>query len=353
MGMNILVAMSGGVDSTAAALLLRQQGYEAIGVTLLLADRGEAGRRDVDDARRAAHRLGMEHIVLDERALFQKEVVDRFIRGYRDGETPNPCVDCNRLIKFGRLLEHARDLSADAVATGHYARIESDPESGRFLLKRGRDPGKDQSYVLYSLTQDQLAHVRLPLGDHTKDEIRKLVEKDGLIPADRPESQDICFVPDGDYAAFIEEQRQVQSEPGDFVDASGRVLGRHNGLIRYTVGQRKGIGIAAEHPLYVLRKDPKANRVVLGPSEALDTRELHARSFNWILKEKADKPMTVTVRTRYHQKEQAGTLVPPDPDGTVRILLDQPVRAAAPGQAVVCYQGEDVVGGGTLIRSPG
>ena len=341
----VYVAMSGGVDSAAAALLLMQAGHQVRGVTLRLRTDGQ--EEDLDSARAVADKLGIPHIVLDQRELFCRTVMDKFVAEYVAGRTPNPCVDCNRCVKFGALLDWALEQGADFLATGHYARVDRDPVSGRYLLLRGLDRRKEQSYFLYQLTQHQLSHLLFPVGDYEKPALRALAEAHGFANAHRADSQDICFIPGGDYMAFLEEYGGVTPVPGDFVDDQGRVLGRHKGLERYTTGQRKGLGVSADTPLYVVRKDPASNTVVLGPDSALYTRELTADHFNWIAVPKPSAPLSVTAKTRYSQREDEA-LARVLPDGTVQVSFTAPQRAVTAGQAVVLYDGERVVGGGTI-----
>ncbi|WP_295585979.1 tRNA 2-thiouridine(34) synthase MnmA [uncultured Oscillibacter sp.] len=347
----ICLAMSGGVDSAVAALLLRERGYDVRAVTLRLRrgdDRpGVCGSGDdIDVARKVAASMGVEHTVLDLCALFRDTVMAHFTQEYVRGRTPNPCVDCNREIKFGALLDWALENGMDAMATGHYARVEYDEEKGRWLLLRGLDRRKDQSYFLFQLTQSQLSRLVLPVGEYEKSEIRALAAEHGLENARKPDSQDICFVPDGDYAAFLERQG-VTLRPGNFVDESGRVLGPHRGLERYTAGQRKGLGVSAPAPLYVLRKDLATGDVVLGPDSALYTRTLTAERMNWISVPELTEPMAVTAKTRYSQREAEAVLYPL-PGGKVRAEFREPQRAVTAGQAAVFYDGEAVVGGGII-----
>ena len=264
--------------------------------------------------------------------------------------TPNPCIDCNRFLKFSALLDKARELGCEYIASGHYARREQDPETGRFILRKGLDPTKDQSYVLYAMTQDQLAHTLFPLGTYTKKEIRQIAQEQGFINADKPDSQDICFVPDGDYASFIEQYTGQASEPGDFVDKEGKVLGKHKGQIHYTIGQRKGLGIAYECPLYVIDKDIASNTVILGPNDALFQKALLAENCNLIAIDKLEAPLRVTAKTRYRQKD-VPAVIEPLADGKIKVTFDEPQRAITPGQAVVFYDGDYVVGGG-IIAAP-
>ena len=344
MAKKVLIAMSGGVDSSAAALLLKQAGYDCTGAALRLLDDGGAGS---GDARAAAERLGIDFFLFDEQACFAREVMDRFVREYRAGRTPNPCIDCNRCLKFGVLLDRAMDMGFDYIATGHYARVSE--EGGRFHLLRGLDRQKDQSYVLYQLTQEQLAHLLLPAGSYSKREIRAMAEKAGLTNAHKPDSQDICFVPDGDYVRFLQEYGGVTLHEGDFVDRDGKVLGRHRGLEAYTKGQRKGLGVSAEERLYVISKDAEKNTVLLGRNEELFSTALLASRVCWIEPE-PEGPLRVTAKTRYSQRESSAT-VNPGPDRTVRVDFDEPQRAVTAGQAVVFYDGERVVGGATIERA--
>ncbi len=345
----ILVGMSGGVDSSAAGWLLQQQGYEVEGVTLLLTEGSACGSsRDVEDARLTAKRLGIAHRVLDERQWFHDTVIRDFADTYAAGATPNPCIVCNREVKFGRLLTRALEEGFDAVATGHYARIEQ-TENGRFLLKKAIDSSKDQSYVLYSLTQEQLSHVLFPLGDRLKADLRVLAAEQDWESANKPDSQDICFIPNGDYAAFLEQTMGVRRESGDFVDMDGQIIGRHTGMIGYTIGQRKGLGVAFGEPRFVVRKDAVRNTVTLGKSEDLFTSELVADRLNWISIPELTAPLAVTAKTRYSQRE-ASAVVEPLGDERVRVTFSEPQRAITAGQAVVFYDGDTVVGGGTITE---
>ncbi len=345
----VLVGMSGGVDSSAAVWLLRQQGYAVEGITLLLTEGSACGSsRDAEDARLTAERLGIAHRAVDCRVPFYETVMRDFADTYAAGATPNPCIVCNREIKFGLLLEQALSEGFDAIATGHYARIER-ADNGRYLLKKAVDAAKDQSYVLYSLTQHQLAHTLFPLGEHRKADLRVLAAEQGWETAHKPDSQDICFIPSGDYAAFLEDEMGIRREAGDFLDMDGRIIGRHTGMIGYTVGQRKGLGVAFGEPRFVVKKDAARNTVTLGKSEDLFSDTLIADRLNWIAIDRLTESMAVTAKTRYSQKE-AAAVIAPHGDGQVKVIFDQPQRAITVGQAVVFYDGDTVVGGGTIAE---
>lgn len=357
---SVLVGMSGGVDSAAAAALLQDAGYTATGCTLRLLNNDDIGRElesgccsldDVEDARSAARRLGMDFFVFNFRDLFRHCVMDDFVNGYQAGRTPNPCIECNRHIKFNALLRRADELEIDYIATGHYARTDYDESNGRRRLLRGRDRKKDQSYVLYPLTQAQLSRLILPVGAYEKKAaVRELAAARGLSSARKPDSQDICFVPDGDYPAFLRRYGGMELVPGDFVDANGRVLGRHKGLACYTTGQRRGLGVSADRPLYVLRKNAVSNTVVLGDESELYSAVVWAENFNWVSIPPQNQPIAVTAKTRYSQTEAAGILYP-EADGRVRVEFDEPQRAVTAGQSLVAYQGEAVIGGGIICQS--
>lgn len=352
-----LIAMSGGVDSSIAAHLCVEAGYDCTGITLKLFDNDDAGLErektccsldDIEDARAVCRRLDIPYNVYNFKDSFGETVIARFINAYETGCTPNPCIDCNRYIKFEKLMRRADELGFDKVVTGHYATVEYDGTRHRWLLKKAADASKDQSYVLYSLTQQQLAKVMFPLGGMNKTEVRELAERLGFVNASKHDSQDICFVPDGDYAAFIERYTGKTYPHGDFTDESGNVLGKHKGIIRYTVGQRKGLGLALPCPMYVKEKDLERNRVVLCKNEALFSRELYADEVNLISVKRITEPMRVKARVRYNQSEQPATVTQPD-ENTLHVVFDEPQRAIAKGQAVVLYDGEIVVGGGTII----
>ena len=351
-----LIAMSGGVDSSVAALLMKQKGYDCIGVTMKLYDNEDVGIcsdktccsvRDVEDARQVAAGIDIPYYVYNFTGDFREEVIERFVDAYEHGRTPNPCIDCNRYMKFGALFAKAGELGCDLVVTGHYARVRYDEARGRYLLLKGLDAEKDQSYVLYQMTQEQLAHVQFPLGELSKPETRELAAAAGMDNAEKHESQDICFVPDGNYAAFIERFRGKAFPPGDFIDREGRVLGQHKGIIRYTIGQRKHLGIALQKPAYVCRINPERNTVTLGSNEDLFIRELIAADVNLIAVDRIDRPMAVTARVRYHQKEKPA-VVEQIAEDRLRLTFEEPQRAITPGQSVVMYQGDVVIGGGVI-----
>lgn len=349
--------MSGGVDSSIAAYLCKEQGFDCTGITLKLFDNDDIAEPkeksccsldDIEDARQVCRNIGIPYYVYNFKDSFKENVITRFIDAYEQGRTPNPCIDCNRYIKFEKLMRRAEELDFDKVVTGHYASVEYNEASGRYLLKKAADLTKDQSYVLYSLTQAQLKKTYFPLGGMTKDEVRALAEKLGLINAAKHDSQDICFVPDGDYAAFIEHYTGKTYPNGDFVDENGKVLGEHKGIIRYTVGQRKGLGLALPFPMYVKEKNLAENKVVLCKNEALFTRELIAKDINLITVSEIREPMRVKARVRYNQSEQPATVTQLD-ENTIHVLFDEPQRAISKGQAVVLYSGDYVVGGGTIV----
>ena len=357
MNKKAIIAMSGGVDSSVAAFLMKEKGYECIGATMKLFQNEDVvvcrehtccSLDDVEDARSVARALEMPYYVFNFSDRFKEEVMEKFVCSYENACTPNPCIDCNRYLKFEKLFQRAKELSYDYVVTGHYAQIEYNEETGRYLLKKSVDLSKDQSYVLYSLTQDQLAHVQFPLGGMHKTEAREIAETQGFINARKHDSQDICFVPDGDYARFMEDFTGRHYPAGDFLDENGKKVGTHNGAVRYTIGQRKGLGLAMGAPVYVCAKDMQANTVTVGPEENLFDRIVYADEVNWIAIPELTAPLRVTARTRYHQTEQAATVYPAG-EGQFRLEFDQPQRAPTPGQAVVLYQGDVVLGGGTIV----
>lgn len=354
--MRAMIAMSGGVDSSVAALLMKRAGYDCAGVTMRLyrspgMEQGSAksccSDADEEDAAFVCWQLGIPFESLCCTKEFEKAVIGNFIREYETGRTPNPCIVCNRCLKFDRLLEFARERGFDCLVTGHYARITREAGSGRWQLRKARDESKDQSYVLYMLSQEQLARLRFPLGELSKAEVRAIAEGAGLVTASKHESQDICFIPDGDYGAFLERWTGRRDPEGEILDPDGRVIGRHRGAICYTIGQRRGLGVAAKHPLYVVAKDMEKHTVTVGPESALYSRELTASDFNWVSIPEPDRPLRATARTRYRQKEYAATARPLD-GSRVRLVFDRPQRAITPGQALVLYDGDLILGGGTI-----
>jgi len=352
----IVVAMSGGVDSSVTAALLAEQGYETIGITLQLYDHGQAVGRpgaccagaDIHDARRVASALDIPHYVLDYESRFREAVMDDFADTYLAGETPIPCVRCNQTVKFSDLLQTARDLGADALATGHYVRRvegEGGPE-----LHRGAEQARDQSYFLFATTPDQLSLLRFPLGAMTKDEVREHARRLGLVVSDKPDSQDICFVPNGRYADVVAKLRPGAIEPGEIVDLDGTVLGRHEGVINFTVGQRKGIGIAAAEPLFVVKLEPETRRVIVGPREALQNASLTIREVNWLGNEAMpDEGLDCMVKLRSAHTPLKARVVPLA-GARAEVMLAQPAEAIAPGQACVMYDGDRMLGGGWIER---
>ena len=347
-----LIAMSGGVDSSVAAYLTLQQGRTCIGGTMTLyipQEDPKSAEQSIADARAVAQRLGMEHHVFPLGDIFEEKVIQKFIRCYECGLTPNPCIDCNRHLKFDALLQEALALGCDHVVTGHYAQILFDPDSGRYLLKKAADEAKDQTYFLYNLNQHQLSHILFPLGGLEKNQVRQIAQEQQFINAKKQDSQDICFIPDGDYLSFIERHTGKAYAPGDFLDLQGNVVGKHKGAVGYTLGQRKGLGVAMGTPVYVCDKNMDANTVTLGPNEALYHRSLRAMDWNWVSIPQLSAPMRVLAKARSRMAEQPAWVYP-EGNGCARVEFDEPQRAITPGQAVVLYDGDTVIGGGTITE---
>lgn len=354
--MKVVVAMSGGVDSSVAAALLKEEGYQIIGATMQIwpRDKQQNDRSDgccglgaIEDARRVAHRLGIPHYVLNFRDVFARKVIEDFCREYRRGRTPNPCIRCNQHIKFGALLERARELGADFVATGHYARIEIDGSNRRYLLKKGVDSSKDQSYFLYPVTQEQLRHTLLPVGNLTKKEVREIARKLELPVATKPGSQEICFIPDNNYPEFLKDYIPQAVKPGPILDERGNILGEHQGILSYTIGQRRGLGIAAREPLFVTAIDQERNAITVGNKKQVYGDELIASGLNWIALTKLEQTITVKAKIRYRHPEAEAEVSPLDGD-RVYVKFAEPQMAITPGQAIVFYDGDIVIGGGTI-----
>ena len=353
----VVVGMSGGVDSSVAACLLKEQGYDVIGVTMQIWQEeqpqqvsnqgGCCGLTAVDDARRVAEVLDIPYYVMNFRQEFQKKVIDYFVEEYLHGRTPNPCIACNRYVKWESLLQRSLEIGADYIATGHYARVEVLP-NGRYAIRNSVTASKDQTYALYNLTQSQLAHTLMPVGNYSKDKIREMAEEIGLQVANKPDSQDICFVPDGDYATFIEENADTPIRQGNFVTPDGKILGKHKGIIHYTVGQRKGLGLALGYPAFVLEIRPETDEVVIGTYEESLTHTLRANELNFMSVEDITEPIRVFAKIRYNHKG-AWCTVEKTGEDEITCTFDEPIRAVTPGQAVVLYDGEYVLGGGTIL----
>ena len=352
-----MIAMSGGVDSSVAAFLMKEQGYECVGATMKLFHNKDIGIRrehscctleDVEDARSVAYRLGMLHYVFNFSNRFQECVIDRFVHSYETGTTPNPCIDCNRYLKFEKLFERADILECDYIVTGHYARIEYDDTSGKYLLKKALDTNKDQSYMLYTMTQEQLKRTRFPLGMLTKPKVRAIAEANGFCNAHKHDSQDICFVQNGRYTDFIRQYTGQSYPEGNFTDTDGNVLGRHKGIIHYTVGQHRKLGISLPKAMYVCRICAEQNTVVLGEKTDLYAKETEICDFHWISGRIQKQPVRCKAKVRYRQPEQWATVIPLA-NGNVRLVFDEPQQAVTPGQAAVLYEGDIVLGGGVIV----
>lgn len=347
MDKKVLIAMSGGVDSSVAAYLMQQQGYHCGGAIMELWSK--AASTAITDARAVAQRLGMDFFTLDAAAPFRELVVDYFVRSYEEGLTPNPCIQCNRHLKFRFFWDAAQKLGFDQIATGHYARIRQDEETGRFLLCKAADESKDQSYFLSCLSQEQLSRAHFPLGELTKEAARQIAETQGLATAKKKDSQDICFVPDGDYVSFMKHYTGKDYPAGDYLDLSGTVVGKHRGAVCYTLGQRKGLGIALGAPVYVCGKDMQANTVTVGPESALFATTLIANDWNWFPFETLTEPIRVMAKARYRHIPQPVTVYPMN-HGRAKVVFDTPQRAITPGQTVTLYDGDMVVGGGIITN---
>ena len=354
-----LIGMSGGVDSSVAAFLVQQQGYGCIGATMRLFGNDVLGEDqestccsldDVEDARSVARRMGIPHYTFNFQDTFRETVMEKFVRSYESGLTPSPCIDCNRYLKFGAMLQRAQELGCRYVVTGHYAQIRQDPQTHRYLLYKAADRAKDQTYFLYPLTQEMLSHTLFPLGGLTKAQVREIAEAHGFVTARKHDSQDICFVPEGDYTAFLQRYTGKTYPQGDYLNQAGQVVGRHQGAVRYTIGQRKGLNLALGEPVYVCRKDMAANTVTVGPNSALFSGGLRAQDWNWFPFPELTEPMDVTVKIRHSQVEQPARVFP-EAEGRARVEFEAPMRAVTPGQAVVLYRGDLVLGGGTITEA--
>ena len=353
----VVVGMSGGVDSSVCAYLLKEQGYDVIGVTMQIwqdddrcdikDDGACCGLSAVNDARRVAEQIGIPYYVMNFKKEFKDNVMDYFVDEYINGRTPNPCIACNRYVKWEALLKRSLDIGADYIATGHYSRVEKLP-NGRYSIKKSITDAKDQTYALYNLTQEQLSHTLMPVGSYTKDQIREIAQKIGLNVASKPDSQDICFVPDNDYAGYLEKFAGVEPKEGNFVTKDGTVIGRHKGIIHYTIGQRKGLGLSMGHPVFVVAIRPETNEVVIGENEDLFTRRIVVNNFNFMSVDDIDSEVRLVGKIRYSHKG-ALCVVKKIDNGLVECMFDEPQRAPTPGQALVLYDGDYVFGGGTIL----
>ncbi len=358
MSKTALIAMSGGVDSSVAAELMKEKGFSCVGCTMRLYENDMIGedlfgtccsKKDTDDARAVTEKIGIPYHIFHYEKEFIDNVIEPFVCSYERGETPNPCIRCNKYLKFDILYKKAKELDCDYIVTGHYARIEE--KDGHFYLKKAVDLNKDQSYVLYDLTEEQLSHTMFPLGEFTKTKAREIAEDNEFVTSHKSDSQDICFVPDGDYASMIKRYRGKEYPGGDIVDKDGKVLGHHNGIINYTIGQRRGLGVPADRRLYVTKLDIKNNKVVLSDNEDLFEREVIVKDFHWITGKMPEGDIRCSAKIRYKHKEQPATVTLPDKEGGIaRILFDEPQRAITAGQSAVLYDGDVVLGGGIIQR---
>lgn len=347
MAKRVLLAMSGGIDSSVAAILLKNQGYAVTGITLLLND-SENARKDIADAKIIAEALNIDHTVLDWREFFKESVIHSFVSSYLNGQTPNPCIVCNKTIKFGKLFEYAMAENYDYIASGHYARINFDENTNEYLLMKGKSEKKDQSYVLYSLTQEILAHTLFPLGNYEKDDIKRIAEQNNLVTAHKKDSQDICFIPDGDYVRFLTDEMNIKLKSGNFIDIHHTTLGKHRDQICYTIGQRKGLGIALGKPVFVIEKDAQKNEVVLGDNELLFNSSLYANNINWI--SPSQTPTRCEAKIRYSQSTATVT-IDYSSNKNIHVIFDKPQRAVTPGQSIVFYDKDTVLGGGIIMAN--
>lgn len=357
MNYKALIAMSGGVDSSVAAAIMKDSGYDCIGITMKLYNNSDVNVSvehtccsldDIEDAKNVAYKLGMKHYVFNFADKFKETVIDNFVNCYKNGITPNPCIECNRCLKFSHLFYRMKELGLDYVVTGHYARIKYDSTTGRYLLLKALDESKDQSYVLYLLTQEQLAHIKFPLGEISKTETRRIAEEYGFINANKPDSQDICFVKNGNYVDFINSYTGEKSKPGNFVDINGNIIGQHKGIINYTIGQRKGLGLSTGEKLFVVDINPVTNEIILGSNDDLFNDTLFASKINWISIDALNEPIKVKAKVRYKQEAQPATVYNVG-DDKIKVVFDKPQRAITKGQSVVLYDGDIVVGGGTIL----
>ena len=346
----VVIGMSGGVDSSVAALILKNKGYDVIGVTLDVwqDDNIECGKKAINDARAISEKLGIEYHLVDYKEKFKSEVISKFIDEYINAKTPNPCNICNRFVKFNGLLEYANKIGAKYIATGHYAKVEKDSSTGRYYISKPKTVTKDQTYALYNLTQEQLSRILMPLGDYEKEDVRKIAADNGLINADKKDSQEICFVPDKDYAKYIEKNTGYVAKEGHFVDLKGHVYGNHKGIIHYTVGQRRGLGLSLKQPMYVLGLDKEKNTVIIGTEEELERDTLICKEVNFMIISSLDNPIKVKAKIRYNAKPADALLIPLD-NNRVKVVFDLPVKGVAPGQACVFYIDDKLLGGGIIV----